>query len=45
MRKIIPMVLSLIAGLAVLLATTAAHASPPWTLYQPKAPKSLIKAD
>lgn len=44
-RKIIPFMLSLIAGFAVLLATTVANACPPWATYQPKAPKALIKAD
>lgn len=43
MRKVLPLILSLTAGLAVLLAATAAHASPPFFFYQPKAPKSLIK--
>lgn len=43
MKKLLPLILSLTAGIAVLLATTVAHASPPWFTYQPKAPKSLIK--
>jgi cyclic lactone autoinducer peptide len=43
MKKILPLIFSLTAALAVLLATTAAYASPPWMAYQPEAPKSLIK--
>jgi len=43
MRKVLPLILTLAAGIAVLLATTTAYACPPWVTYQPKAPKSLIK--
>jgi cyclic lactone autoinducer peptide len=43
MKKLIPMAVTLISALAVLLATTTAYASPPFAMFQPKAPKSLIK--
>jgi len=43
--KIITLVLSLVAGIATLLATTSANACYPFLFHQPKAPKSLIKAD
>jgi len=43
MKKLLPLIFSLTAAVAVLLATTVAYACPPWAAYQPKAPKSVIK--
>ena len=43
--KLITMALALIAGIATLMATISANACFPWTFYQPKCPKSLIKED
>ena len=42
-RKLIPLVLGLMAAFATFLAASVAYASPPWILYQPKAPKSILK--
>ncbi|HOV27142.1 MAG TPA: cyclic lactone autoinducer peptide [Pseudobacteroides sp.] len=44
MRKRLLFVISIsIAALATFMASVSAYASIPWSAYQPKAPKSLIK--
>ncbi|HHW30649.1 MAG TPA: cyclic lactone autoinducer peptide [Clostridiaceae bacterium] len=45
MKKVIRIVVAVASTLAVLLATATAHACIPFFIYQPEAPKSLIKED
>jgi cyclic lactone autoinducer peptide len=46
MEKTLRAIFTLISKIATLTATTSVSlASPPYSAYQPKAPKSLIKAD
>jgi len=42
-KKLLFMIFITIAALATFIASVSTYASIPWTAYQPKAPKSLIK--
>lgn len=43
MKKLMPLVVAIVTGLTILLATSVAYACPPWYFYQPKAPKAVLK--
>ncbi|KNY30002.1 AgrD family cyclic lactone autoinducer peptide [Pseudobacteroides cellulosolvens] len=42
-KKLLFMVSITVAALAMFMASISTYASIPWSAYQPKAPKSLIK--
>jgi cyclic lactone autoinducer peptide len=45
MKKLIRLIVAVASSLALLFATTTANACIPLFIYQPQAPKSLIKED